>query len=48
MGSKNMGHKENKKQKKDAKKPMLSSNIETPPPVVEVIRRGKKEKFDEE
>jgi hypothetical protein len=48
MGSKNMGHKENKKPKKDSKKPMISSNIEAPPPVVEVIRRGKKEKFEEE
>ena len=48
MGRKDFGHKETKKPKKDAKKPMLSSNIETPPPVVEVIRRGKKEKFEEE
>ena len=46
MGSKDRGQKETKKPKKDSKK-ALSTNIQAPPPVVEVIRRGKKEKFDE-
>jgi hypothetical protein len=47
MGNRDMGHKEKKKGKKDVKK-ILSINMEAPPPPVEVIRRGKKEKFEEE
>jgi len=47
MGRKDFGHKETKKTKKDAKK-SLSTNMEAPPPPVEVIRRGKKDKFEEE
>ena len=48
MGSKNMGHKEAKKAKKDSKKPMTSAgNMEALPPV-DVIRRGKKDRFEEE
>ena len=47
MGRKDFGHKEVKKAKKDAKK-ILTTNIEAPPPPVEVIRRGKKDKFEEE
>ncbi len=47
MGRKDFGHKEAKKSKKDAKK-ILSTNMEVPPPPVEVIRRGKKDKSEEE
>ena len=47
MGRKDFGHKEAKKAKKDAKK-ILTTNIEAPLPPVEVIRRGKKDKFEEE
>ena len=47
MGRKDYGHKEPKKAKKDARK-ILSINAEAPPPPVEVIRRGKKEKIEEE
>jgi hypothetical protein len=47
MGRKDFGHKEQKKTKKDAKK-ILSINTAVPPPPVEVIRRGKKEKIEEE
>jgi hypothetical protein len=46
MGNRDMGHKEKKKGKNNAKK-VISSNLEAPPPV-EVIRRGKKDKFEEE
>jgi len=47
MGKKDFGHKEAKKPKKDAKK-IFTTNIQSPPPPVEVIRRGKKEKPEEE
>jgi hypothetical protein len=46
MGNRDMGHKEKKKEKSNSKK-VISSNIEALPPV-EVIRRGKKDKFEEE
>jgi hypothetical protein len=45
MGNRDMGHKEKKKGKNSSKK-TISSNIEALPPV-EVIRRGKKDKFEE-
>jgi hypothetical protein len=45
MGNRDMGHKE-KKKGKDSKKTISSSNLEALPPV-EVIRRGKKDKFEE-
>ena len=48
MGSKNMGHKEVKKAKKDAKKPMTGAGSTEVLPPVEVIRRGKKDRFEEE
>jgi hypothetical protein len=48
MGSKNMGHKETKKAKKDSKKPMTSAGSMEAPPPVEVIRRGKKDRSEEE
>jgi hypothetical protein len=47
MGSRDKGHKEQKKQKKDAKKILPVINTEAPPPVVEVIKRGKKERPEE-
>ena len=46
MGRKDFRHKETKKPKKDAKK-MLTTNIE-PLPQVEVIKRPRKEKVEEE
>ena len=48
MGSKNMGHKETKKAKKDSKKPMTGGGSMEAPPVVEVIRRGNKDRSEEE
>ena len=48
MGRKDFGHKETKKAKKDAKKPMTSAGSMEALPPVEVIRRGKKDKFEEE
>lgn len=44
MGSRDKGHKEGKKQKKDSKKaaPIINPAMPAPPPV-EVIKRGKKE-----
>ena len=47
MGSRDKVRKEQKKQKKDGKKVLPVFNTETPPPVVEVIKRGKKERPDE-
>jgi hypothetical protein len=48
MGSRDKSHKEAKKQKKDSKKvaPIINPAMPAPPPV-EVIKRGKKEKFGE-
>jgi hypothetical protein len=49
MGSRDFGHREKKKPKKDAKKPPVISAFEAPRPEVEVIRKGKKNKeFEEE
>ena len=42
--SKDKGGREQKKVKKDAKKNISVTNIQTPPPQVEVIKRGKKDK----
>ncbi|MDD5289002.1 MAG: hypothetical protein PHY28_07845 [Dehalococcoidales bacterium] len=47
MGKRDLGHKEAKKPKKDAKKTFMA-NMQPPPPPVEVIRRGKKDKLEEE
>ncbi len=44
--SKDFSHREKKKVKKDAKKIVSVTGIQPPPPEVEVIRRGKKEKED--
>jgi len=44
--SKDFSHREAKKPKKDSKKILSVGNIENPPPQVEVIKRGKKEKED--
>ena len=46
MGNRDMGHKEKKKGKNNSKK-IISANVEALP-TVEVIRRGKKDKFEEE
>ncbi len=46
MGSRDKGGREQKKQKKDSKKVMPSIGTEAPPPVVEVIKRGKKDRED--
>lgn len=47
MGKRDLGHKESKKPKKDNKK-LFSTGMQTPAPQVEVIKRGKKEKEEEE
>jgi hypothetical protein len=44
MGRRDIGKHETKKPKKDTKKSIISTGVELPPPTVEVIRRGKKEK----
>ena len=44
--SKDFSHREQKKPKKDNKKILSVTGIQPPPPVVEVIKRGKKEKED--
>jgi hypothetical protein len=44
--SKDKKQREQKKPKKDTRKIISGTNIETPPPQVEVIKRGKKEKVD--
>jgi len=48
MGSRDFSHKEAKKPKKDKKKapPTVISPVYTPTPAVEVIKKGKKEKFE--
>jgi hypothetical protein len=48
MGSRDFRHKETKKPKKDAKKSTIANVIAPPPPVVEVIKRGKKEPREDE
>jgi hypothetical protein len=48
MGSRDKGHKETKKPKKDTKKATLTNILTPPPPVVEVIKRGKKEPREDE
>jgi hypothetical protein len=48
MGSRDKGHREAKKQKKDSKKAPAVINPAIPaPPPVEVIKHGKKEKLEE-
>jgi hypothetical protein len=42
MGKRDIGHRETKKTKKDIKKSVSTDSFATPPPVVEVIKRGKK------
>ena len=49
MGSRDIGHREKKKPRKDIKKqPAISASIEQIKPEVEVIRKGKKPKDLEE
>jgi hypothetical protein len=48
MGSRDKGHKETKKPRKDAKKATITNVIAPPPPAVEVIKRGKKESREED
>jgi hypothetical protein len=48
MASKNFANREKKKPKKDAKKQPIISSFEAPRPEVEVIRKGKKDKWEEE
>ena len=47
MGKRDYRHRETKKQKKDTKKLPLASILPTPS-AVEVIKKGKKEKEEEE
>jgi hypothetical protein len=47
MGSRDKGHKEQKKTKKDAKKILPIINSNAPPPQVEVIKRVRKERPEE-
>ncbi|MFA5367160.1 MAG: hypothetical protein WC333_04720 [Dehalococcoidia bacterium] len=49
MGSRDFSHKESKKPKKDKKKapPAIISPVYTPPATVEVVKKGKKEKFEQ-
>ena len=47
MGRRDYRHRESKKTKKDAKK-IPSTAILTPPVTVEVIKKGKKEREEEE
>jgi hypothetical protein len=42
MGNRDVRNKETKKPKKGSVKPVTFSAITTPPPVVEVIKKGKK------
>ena len=44
--SKDFAHREKKKTKKDSKKISSVAGLQPPPPEVEVIKRGKKEKED--
>ena len=44
--SKDKSGREQKKTRKDAKKILSVVNTQPPPPPVEVIKRGKKEKLD--
>jgi len=47
MGSRDKSHREAKKPKKDSKKaPPAIGPMYVPPPTVEVIKKGKKEKFE--
>ena len=48
MGSRDKSHREAKKPKKDTKKapPTIISPAFMPPATVEVIKKGKKEKFE--
>jgi hypothetical protein len=48
MGSRDKSHRETKKQKKDIKKapPATISPASMPPAIVEVIKKGKKDKFE--
>ena len=48
MGSRDKSHREAKKPKKDSAKKALPSvsPLFVPPPPVEVIKKGKKEKFE--
>ena len=43
MGSRDKRQKETKKPKKDARKIPVTNILAPPPPVVEVIKKGKKE-----
>ena len=43
MGSRDKRQKETKKPKKDARKMPVANILAPPPPVVEVIKKGKKE-----
>jgi hypothetical protein len=46
MGRRDFGKHEIKKTKKDAKKSVVGTSIEPPPPQVEVIKRKRKEQAE--
>jgi hypothetical protein len=48
MGKRDFRHHEAKKPKKDVRKIIQSTILEAPPPVVEVIKRKRKERPEEE
>ncbi len=49
MGRRDIGRHETKKPKKDAKKPLMANVNPMPaPPPVEVIKKKRKEEFEEE
>ena len=48
MGSRDKKQRETKKPKKDARKIPVTNILAPPPPVVEVIRKGKKDREEEE
>ena len=50
MGSRDKSHREAKKPKKDSSKkapPAIISPVYTPPATVEVVKKGKKERFEQ-
>lgn len=48
MGRRDFRHHEAKKVKKDAKKVIAPTSVEAPPPVPELVRPKRKERWEEE